>query len=71
MNHFANAGSGQLPESLTKEEAVEVAKMRVNGEFKVKKVDFLTIADHIMNTGEAPYRPILLYLNTDLTLPYI
>lgn len=42
MNHLANAETGQLRGPLTKEEAVEVAKMRFNGEPKVKSVEYLT-----------------------------
>lgn len=42
MNHLANAETGQLRSPLTKEEAVEVAKMRFNGEPKVKSIEYLT-----------------------------
>lgn len=42
MNHLADAITGQLRGPLTKEEAVEVAKMRFNGEPKVKSVEYLT-----------------------------
>ena len=42
MNHLADAVTGQLRGPLTKEEAVEVAKMRFNGEPKVKSVEYLT-----------------------------
>lgn len=42
MSHLANAETGKLRGPLTKEEAVEVAKMRFNGESKVKSVEFLT-----------------------------
>ncbi|MDX1956387.1 MAG: hypothetical protein SFU20_12725, partial [Chitinophagaceae bacterium] len=42
MIHLANAETGKLRAALTKEEAVEVAKMRFNGEPKVKSVDYLT-----------------------------
>lgn len=42
MNHLANAETGQLRGPLTKEEAVEVAKTRFNGEPKLKSVEYLT-----------------------------
>lgn len=42
MNHLANAETGQLRGPLSKEEAIEVAKMRFNGETKLKSVDYLT-----------------------------
>lgn len=42
MNHLADAITGQLRGPLTKEEAVDVAKMRFNGEPKVKSVEYLT-----------------------------
>lgn len=45
INHLANAETGQLRGPLTKEEAIEVAKLRYNGEPEVKSVEYLT------NTG--------------------
>ena len=42
MNHIANAETGQVRRPLTKDEAVNVAKMRFNGESKVKSVEYLT-----------------------------
>lgn len=42
MNHLANAETGKLRGPLTKEEAVNVAKMRFNGEPKVISVKYLT-----------------------------
>jgi uncharacterized membrane protein YkoI len=42
MNHLANAETGQLRGPLTQKEAIEVAKMRFNGEPKVKSVEYLT-----------------------------
>lgn len=42
MNHLANAETGQLRGPLTKEEAVEIAKRRFNGEPKVKLIEYLT-----------------------------
>lgn len=42
MNHLADAETGELRGPLTKEEAVEVAKMRFNGESKLKSVEYLT-----------------------------
>ncbi|MBS4044119.1 MAG: PepSY domain-containing protein [Chitinophagaceae bacterium] len=42
MNHLANAKTGKLRGSLTKEEAVAIAKIRFNGEPKVKSVEYLT-----------------------------
>ncbi len=42
MNHLANAETGQLRGPLTKEEAIAIAKMRFNGEAKVKVVEYLT-----------------------------
>ena len=45
MNHLADAETGQLRGPLTKEEAIEVAKRRFNGEPKVKSVEYLTGTD--------------------------
>jgi uncharacterized iron-regulated membrane protein len=42
MNHLANAETGRLRGPLTKEEAVAIAKIRFNGEPKVKAVEYLT-----------------------------
>lgn len=51
MNHLANAETGKLRGPLSKEEAIEVAKMRFNGEPKVKSVE------SIINTnGHHEYR---------------
>lgn len=51
MNHLANAETGQLRGALTKEEAIEVAKRRFNGEPKVKSVEYL-----INTNGHHEYR---------------
>ncbi len=42
MNQLANAETGQLRVPLKKEEAIKVAKMRFNGEPKVKSLEYLT-----------------------------
>ena len=42
MNYLADAITGQLRGPLTKEEAIEVAKMRFIGDPKVKSVEYLT-----------------------------
>lgn len=42
MNHLADAETGQLRGPLSKEEALEIAKIRFNGEPKVKSVEYLT-----------------------------
>lgn len=42
MNHLADAETGRILGPLTKEEAVNVAKMRFNGEPEVKSVEYLT-----------------------------
>ena len=42
MNHLANAETGELRGPLTKEEAIDVAKMRFNGKPKVKAVEYIT-----------------------------
>lgn len=51
MNHLANAETGKLRGPLSKEEAIEVAKMRFNGEPKVKSVEYL-----INTNGHHEYR---------------
>lgn len=45
MNHLANAETGLLRGPLTTEEAVEVAKIRFNGEPKIKSVEYLTVTN--------------------------
>lgn len=42
INHLADAETGQLRGPLSKEEALEIAKIRFNGEPKVKSVEYLT-----------------------------
>lgn len=42
INHLANAETGSLRSPLTEKEAIEVAKMRFNGDAIVKKVEYLT-----------------------------
>lgn len=42
MNHLANAETGQLRGPLTKDEAIDVAKLRFNGEAKIKSVEYIT-----------------------------
>ncbi len=54
MNYLANAETGQLREPLTKEEAVNIAKMRFNGEPKVTTVEYLTSADSHHEYRESP-----------------
>jgi len=45
MNHLANAETGELRGALSKEEAIELAKSRFNGEPELKSVEYLTSAD--------------------------
>jgi uncharacterized iron-regulated membrane protein len=54
MNHLANAETGQLRGLLTKEEAIEVAKMRFNGEPKIKAVEYLTTTNNHHEYRESP-----------------
>lgn len=54
MNHLADAISGKLREPLTEDEAVEVAKMRFNGEPKIKKVEYLTATNTHHEYRESP-----------------
>jgi hypothetical protein len=54
INHLANAETGQLRRPLTKEEAVDVAKMRFNGEPKIKSVEYLTVANGHHEYRESP-----------------
>jgi hypothetical protein len=44
-NHMANAETGELRGPLTKEEAVEIAKLRFKGEPVLKSVEYLTNTD--------------------------
>lgn len=54
MNHLANAETGQLRGPLTQEEAIEVAKMRFNGESKVASVKYLTTTNGHHEYRESP-----------------
>ncbi|MBN8674332.1 MAG: hypothetical protein J0L56_09365 [Chitinophagales bacterium] len=54
MNYLANAETGKLRGPLTKEEAVEVAKMRFNSEPKVKSVEYLTATNSHHEYRESP-----------------
>ncbi len=54
MNHLANAETGELRGPLTKDEAVEVAKMRFNAEPKLKSVEYLTTTDSHHEYREGP-----------------
>ena len=54
MNHLADAETGELRGPLTKEEAVEVAKMRFNGEPKLKSVEYLTVTNNHHEYRENP-----------------
>ena len=54
MNHLANAETGQLRGPLTKEEAIEVAKMRFNGEPRVKTTEYLTNTNGHHEYRESP-----------------
>lgn len=54
MNHLANAETGQLRSPLTEEEAIEVAKMRFNGEPKVASVEYLTTTNGHHEYRESP-----------------
>ena len=54
MNHLADAETGQLRGSLTQEEAIEVAKMRFNGEPKVASVEYLTTTNGHHEYRESP-----------------
>jgi uncharacterized membrane protein YkoI len=61
MNHLADAETGQLRGPLSKEEAVEIAKMRFNGEPQVKSVEYLT---QINNHHEYRENPLPAYAIT-------
>ena len=52
--HLANAETGQLRGPLTRDEAIEVAKIRFNGEPKVKLVEYLTTTDNHHEYRESP-----------------
>ncbi|HNU47363.1 MAG TPA: hypothetical protein PKM40_00940 [Bacteroidia bacterium] len=54
MNHLANAETGQLRGPLTKQEAIEMAKMRFNGEPKVKSVEYLATTNGHHEYRESP-----------------
>ena len=54
FTRFANAETGQLRGPLTKEEAVEVAQRRFNGEPKVKSVEYLTVTNSHHEYRENP-----------------
>ncbi len=54
MNHLANAETGRLRGPLTKEEAIEIAKMRFNGEPQIKTVEYLTTANSHHEYRENP-----------------
>ena len=54
MNHLANAETGKLRGPLTKQEAVEIAKMRFNGISSVKSVDYLTSTNGHHEYRESP-----------------
>lgn len=54
MNHLANAETGQLRGPLTQEEAIEVAKMRFNGEPKVASVKYLVTTENHHEYRENP-----------------
>ncbi len=54
MNHLANAQTGQLRNALTKDEAIEVAKRRFNGEPTIKSVEYLTATNNHHEYRENP-----------------
>lgn len=54
ITHLANAETGQLRGPLNKEEAAEVAKMRFNGESKVKEIEYLTTTNGHHEYRESP-----------------
>lgn len=54
MNYLANAETGQLRGPLTKEEAIVVAKLRFNGEPKIKAVEYLLNTDKHHEYRESP-----------------
>ena len=54
MNHLANAETGELRGPLTKEESIEVAKMRFNGEPKVEGVEYITNTNGHHEYRESP-----------------
>ena len=54
MNHLANAETGQLRGPLTKEESIEVAKMRFSGEPQIKSVEYLTATNNHHEYRESP-----------------
>jgi hypothetical protein len=54
MNQLANAETGQLRGPLTKEEAIEVAKMRFSGEPVIKGIEYLTATNNHHEYRESP-----------------
>lgn len=54
MNHLANAETGLLRSALSREESIEVAKMRFNGNPKVKSVEYLTTLNNHHEYRESP-----------------
>ncbi len=54
MNHLASAETGLLREALSKEESIEVAKMRFIGNPVVKSVEYLTTLNNHHEYRESP-----------------
>ena len=54
MNHLADAETGRLREPLTKDEAIQVAAARFNGEPKMVSVEYLTTAGNHHEYRENP-----------------
>ncbi len=53
-NHLADAATGSLRPALTKEEAIEVAANRFNGEPVIKSVEYLTVTNNHHEYRESP-----------------
>jgi uncharacterized iron-regulated membrane protein len=54
MNHLADAETGQLRGPLSKDEAIEIAKLRFNGEPQVNSVEYLTQVNNHHEYRENP-----------------
>lgn len=54
ITHLADATTGKLREPLTKDEAIEIARMRFNGDPKIKSVEYLTTTNSHHEYRENP-----------------
>jgi len=54
MNHLADAATGKLRGALSKDESIAVAKMRFNGEPRLKSVEYLTSTNSHHEYRESP-----------------